>query len=92
MPIYEYRCEDCGERFEKLVLPGRQTAGEVRCPACGGVQVQRLMSAAAIRSSGPDAGQVEAQEPGPSPPILGRKELKAAQEEKTRLRDEATST
>ena len=33
MPIFEYLCEDCGARFEKLVL--RQAAGPVVCPSCG---------------------------------------------------------
>ncbi|MBV9268996.1 MAG: zinc ribbon domain-containing protein [Acidobacteriaceae bacterium] len=34
MPIYEYSCDDCGTKFEKLV---RRTADAdaVRCPSCG---------------------------------------------------------
>jgi putative FmdB family regulatory protein len=33
MPIYEYICDGCATRFEKLVLrPGRE---QVVCPACG---------------------------------------------------------
>jgi putative FmdB family regulatory protein len=32
MPIYEYRCEDCGSKFEKLV---RRSAEPVECPECG---------------------------------------------------------
>lgn len=33
MPIYEYVCDDCQTRFEKLVLhPDRD---KVLCPACG---------------------------------------------------------
>jgi putative FmdB family regulatory protein len=40
MPVYEYRCEDCGEVFEQLVF---HEAEPVRCPACAG-RVQRLMS------------------------------------------------
>lgn len=44
MPIYEYRCSQCGEKFEKLV---RSTSGpvEVRCPACEDDRVERLISA-----------------------------------------------
>ncbi len=41
MPIYEYRCEPCGERFEELV---RASDPEVACPGCGGADVQRLLS------------------------------------------------
>jgi putative FmdB family regulatory protein len=32
MPIYEYACEDCGSKFEKLV---RRAADKVECPSCG---------------------------------------------------------
>jgi putative FmdB family regulatory protein len=31
MPIYEYLCEDCGKRYEQIVL-GRSQA--VACPHC----------------------------------------------------------
>ena len=32
MPIYEYSCEDCGTKFEKLV---RRQGDDVVCPSCG---------------------------------------------------------
>jgi len=41
MPIYEFECEECGNRFEELV-PG-ETA-EVACPSCGSPRARRLMS------------------------------------------------
>ncbi|MCL6481897.1 MAG: zinc ribbon domain-containing protein [Firmicutes bacterium] len=31
MPIYEYICEDCGKRFERLVL---SQAEPIACPHC----------------------------------------------------------
>ena len=34
MPIYEYRCEDCGSRFEKLVRRSAESS-ELVCPSCG---------------------------------------------------------
>ncbi|HYK58621.1 MAG TPA: zinc ribbon domain-containing protein [Bryobacteraceae bacterium] len=43
MPIFEYLCEECGNRFERLVLrPGMET---LACPACGGAQVTQQVSA-----------------------------------------------
>ncbi|MFA5787170.1 MAG: zinc ribbon domain-containing protein [Actinomycetota bacterium] len=43
MPIYEYRCETCGERFEKLVPMAK--ADEAACPSgVSGHQVRRLLS------------------------------------------------
>ena len=43
MPIYEFRCEDCGEEFEVL-LKSRAEAEGVTCKKCGGSRVKRLMS------------------------------------------------
>lgn len=41
MPIYEYRCDKCGGRFEELVLT---PSDEVECPHCGCGKVERLIS------------------------------------------------
>ena len=44
MPIYEYRCLDCGEVFSHLVLTFTDESGQRPCPVCGGEQARRLMS------------------------------------------------
>lgn len=44
MPIYEFRCQDCNERFERLVPAG--TEG-VACPTCGAERTVRVYSAQA---------------------------------------------
>jgi putative FmdB family regulatory protein len=41
MPIYEFECESCGERFEELVAAGAEA---VPCPACGSARSRRLLS------------------------------------------------
>jgi putative FmdB family regulatory protein len=41
MPIYEYECAACAERFEELV---RSPDASVACPECGGAEVERLLS------------------------------------------------
>ena len=45
MPVYEFACGDCGERFEELVGShvGR-TEDEVLCPKCGGAKLKRLVA------------------------------------------------
>lgn len=48
MPIYEYRCEKCGCRFESLVF-GAETPG---CPSCECREVNKLMSACSFVSKG----------------------------------------
>ena len=35
MPLYEYRCQECGKEFEKLVRSISSTP-EVECPHCAG--------------------------------------------------------
>lgn len=41
MPMYEFRCEACGSRFEALVAAG---TGSETCRACGAEGAERLMS------------------------------------------------
>ncbi|MGQ9584143.1 MAG: FmdB family zinc ribbon protein [Anaerolineae bacterium] len=56
MPIYEYRCEECGEEFEKFVRSMRG-GEEVRCPRCQSAKVQKRISlCGAASSSGARAG------------------------------------
>lgn len=42
MPIYEYRCPDCGQRFEKLMRMG--ATERPPCPSCGKTDAHRLIS------------------------------------------------
>ncbi len=43
MPLFEYRCKDCGERFETLVLSS-SSEEESECPKCGSMQTEKQMS------------------------------------------------
>jgi putative FmdB family regulatory protein len=42
MPIYEYRCEKCGQTNEFLILKRGEA---VRCKQCGSEDLTRLLSA-----------------------------------------------
>jgi putative FmdB family regulatory protein len=53
MPIFEYECKACGHRFEELVMSSSQ---EIRCPACGSCDVEKLFSAFARNCNGCDSG------------------------------------
>ena len=44
MPIYEYKCETCGNRFEKLRRIADADAPQ-ECPDCKSQKVERLLSA-----------------------------------------------
>lgn len=50
MPVYEYCCAECGDRFEKLASMARREASVV-CPACGGLS-DRLISVSALLGGG----------------------------------------
>jgi putative FmdB family regulatory protein len=41
MPIYEYSCQDCGTKFEKLV---RRDSDALECPSCGKNHLQQELS------------------------------------------------
>ena len=43
MPIYEYRCLDCGKRSSTLVLSAASAAA-LACRHCRGQRLERLMS------------------------------------------------
>ena len=50
MPIYEYRCTDCGHRLEALQ---RLADAPMRvCPACGKESLTKLMSAVGFQLKG----------------------------------------
>jgi putative FmdB family regulatory protein len=48
MPIYEYICDDCGTKFEKLV---RRNQDGVACPSCGESHLKTALSTFAAHSS-----------------------------------------
>ena len=50
MPIYEYVCNHCGERFEKLVLK-LASENPAACPYCGSEEVERAVRR--LRASAP---------------------------------------
>ena len=88
MPIYEYQCEACAERFDKLFVSLSRIPTEIACPVCQSTTVRRLISAPTIHTAG-EGGQAEIEPPPPSkPPVFGRKELNEALKKKKQLAEE----
>ena len=75
MPIYEYECRECQNRFELLVL-GSDTPA---CPECQATDLERLMSLSAVSSDGTRKRNLG----------LARKGAKKVQEEKAHADHEA---
>jgi putative FmdB family regulatory protein len=49
LPLYEYKCEKCGNQFEKIEKHSAPTTQ--KCPKCG-AKAQRMISAAGIQFKG----------------------------------------
>jgi putative FmdB family regulatory protein len=49
MPLYEYQCDDCANRFERIQKFSDPPVD--KCPRCGGV-VRKLISSPAIQFKG----------------------------------------
>jgi len=50
VPLYEYACPGCGERFEKLV---RRFGDAVSCPSCARTDVEKQLSVFAVATAAP---------------------------------------
>ena len=52
MPLYEYECRECTNRFEQLVFDSEI---QITCRHCGSSNVNRLLSTFAVGSESPKA-------------------------------------
>ncbi len=77
MPIYEYLCESCGDKFEKLVRRATD-AMETGCPTCGEKHLEQQYSTFAARGGSGESGFTPAETRGceggmcGSPGLCGR--------------------
>ena len=71
MPIFEYLCDDCGTKFEKLV----RRDDPVLCPSCGQNHLTTQFSTFAARANGKSAEAAMPSCPGGmcrTPDLCGR--------------------
>jgi putative FmdB family regulatory protein len=78
MPIYEYRCTDCGHRLEAL----QRLADEplLVCPACGKESLTKLMSAVGFQLKGSGWYATDFKHSGSKPADKGSAKSDAANE------------
>jgi putative FmdB family regulatory protein len=55
MPLFEYSCRSCGERFETFVTQDRSPA----CPSCHSDELQKLLSIPGMVTAGGGSKTVE---------------------------------
>ncbi len=60
MPIFEFRCQKCGTKFEAILQSSSQN--RPACRNCSSQDVQQLLSVFAVASAGRNSGSAE---PGP---------------------------
>jgi putative FmdB family regulatory protein len=59
MPLYEYACLDCNERYEEL-RTSASADSSAPCTTCGGSRVKRLLSVFATRTGSGTGGTMVA--------------------------------
>lgn len=47
MPIFEFRCQKCGNEFEKIVF---NQNSKIQCPGCSSSKVEKKVSAFSFKS------------------------------------------
>lgn len=54
MPIFEFKCMDCGE-FVEILMMGKQDELDMKCKKCSSANLERILSTTnhAISGSGP---------------------------------------
>ena len=57
MPIYEYVCKSCSQKFELLI---RGTSATPACPACKSADLEKLLSLPSVKSEGTHARALQA--------------------------------
>jgi putative FmdB family regulatory protein len=86
MPIYEYRCGECGEELDALQKVSEPPLTE--CPACGKPALQKQLSAAGFQLKGSGWYATDFKGSGKKP---AEKKAEAKPEAKTEVKPETKS-
>jgi len=68
MPIYEYLCDDCGERYERIVMTQKQS---ITCPKCASGKKTIQLSVFAAPSNGAKSSASSSASPASASPRAG---------------------
>lgn len=64
MPIYEYQCDECGEKFEVFVRSSKDQ-DKVVCSVCKGTKVRKALSLFGLGGGGGSKSSAASCGPGP---------------------------
>jgi len=48
MPIYEFRCTECKQIFEVIVMSGTNDDEDIKCSHCGAESFERVLSSGSV--------------------------------------------
>ena len=51
MPIYEFECNKCGERFDLVERLSEHEKHEEKCPKCGSKEVKQILGTVSVHTS-----------------------------------------
>ncbi len=51
MPIYEYKCLECGKEVVLALTLNEHEVGSAKCPACGSKRLEQLITSFIARTS-----------------------------------------
>jgi putative FmdB family regulatory protein len=88
MPLYEYKCQKCKNRFERIERVSSQHDGV--CPKCGGA-AHRLLGAPALQFKGSGWYVNDYAKGNGSPPSESEKETASATASTNETKSETTS-
>jgi putative FmdB family regulatory protein len=64
VPIYEYTCNACNEKFDKLIK-SMSSSEKIKCPKCGSGKTERALSVFAVKGENPVSSRsAKAHNPG----------------------------
>jgi putative FmdB family regulatory protein len=94
MPLYEYQCQDCEHRYERIEKASSPHDGT--CPSCGG-SARRLLGAPALKFKGSgwyvtDYGKGNGSRPAPTETTSEATEKPAATTSESSTKPESAST
>jgi putative FmdB family regulatory protein len=58
MPIFDYKCNDCGKTYD-VFHKVREVLDDVVCPHCGSTNHKRLMSIPSVAIAGKSSAELE---------------------------------
>ena len=81
MPIYEYRCADCG--FQKEFLQRISDAPMRECPECGKPSFAKMVTAAGFQLKGSGWYATDFRDKGGSKPAVAKEETRSETQSQT---------